>query len=60
MDTIVSAYISNQNKDLIFDDMVIKHIIYGQCNINLNSICLYLYTKIYTKRFPKSLQKTTE
>lgn len=40
--------------------MVVKHMIHGQCNINPNSVCLYLYTKIYIKRFPKSFQEKIE
>lgn len=58
--TVVFAHILDQNKDLILHDMIIKHIIYGKCDINPNAVCLHLHTKIYTNKFPKSFQEKTE
>lgn len=58
--TVVFTHIPDQNKDLILHDMVIMHIIYRQCNINSNAVCLHLYTKICTKGFPKPFQEKTE
>lgn len=58
--TIIFAHIPNQNKDLILYDIIIKHIIYRQCDINPNAVCLHLYTKICTNEFLKPFQEKTE
>ncbi len=60
MDTVISTYIPDWNKYLIFYDIVIKHIIHRQYNINSHSVFLYLYNKICIVWLPKLFQEKME
>lgn len=57
---VISPHILDESKDTTLYDMIVEHIIYKKYNINPNSICLHLHTKICIKKFPKLFQKKTK